>query len=293
MASRGHGEYEQIPLAAGRRHLLPVRLIRIILGARRLHPSPWIYIAAAVLGSSLGVAAQIAFGWPWWLVALLAVVAVALFFLSTAFWGHPQRRDLGTQLLRELSPSRARARTLRQQADLFRNAPFPLYGLPPSWQGLRHLASSASGWGVDMPFQIEALGLGHGDPADTDGGYLHVETMADDSDPATRRRDLAEWLWMETEEGRGQSTAGDWVQMLWARPDPAWSSVTITVDGLPVEFAWFREADCWAAQADLDGCAVLLRAHRISLDAVELVRIADVEPYVRGEADLLARAEAT
>ncbi|WP_199429734.1 hypothetical protein [Qaidamihabitans albus] len=247
---------------------LPFRLVSAVLRNRRIRPAPWLYVAAAAAGSLLGVAAQWAFGWPWWLVAAAAVGAVVLFFVSTAFWG-PTRQDLAGDLLREISLREADLRARRIETDRFRAAPFPLYGLPPSWPGARYLSSSAHASGPGIPPRVTALELGHGAPAGRDTAYLHVETLADKTDRAAHRSELAEWLWLETDVEEPA--------------DAAWSTATIAVDGRPVDFDLLFCGENWVALAEVGGRPVVLSARRFDVETVELVRISDVEPYVRRE----------
>lgn len=60
----------------------------------------------------------------------------------------------------------------------FRSAPFPLFGLPPSWNGARFLGG---GWWVGMPGQerTKALFLVHGTLVQGEGPILGVETASE------------------------------------------------------------------------------------------------------------------
>jgi ribosomal protein L37E len=90
---------------------VPVELFGILRRRRTMTPVPATYLVAAVVGAALGVAAQLALGWPWWLVAAGFLAAVWLFFLSTVFWGGGgSSRPLATEVLRVVSPGRAVAR---------------------------------------------------------------------------------------------------------------------------------------------------------------------------------------
>jgi hypothetical protein len=66
---------------------LPIRLVQTLRQHRTMVPVPATYLVAAVVGTALGVAAQLLFGWRWWLPAASLVAAVWLFFASTALWG--------------------------------------------------------------------------------------------------------------------------------------------------------------------------------------------------------------
>jgi hypothetical protein len=115
---------------------VPIRLVQTLRGHRNMIPVPATYLAAAVVGAAVGVAAELLFGWPWWLVAAAVVVAVWLFFASTAFWGaggsgHP----LATDLLRVVRPHKAIEREHRQEVERFRAAPFPCTACHPPGPG--------------------------------------------------------------------------------------------------------------------------------------------------------------
>ena len=64
--------------------------------------------------------------------------------------------------------------------------------------------------------------------------------------------------------------------------DTAGSTAIIRVDGSPVPFEVVSRAHHWAAKADFDGDAVLIAASRVDPRDVELRRVADTEPYIRG-----------
>jgi hypothetical protein len=125
---------------------VPIRLLQTLRRHRAMIPIPATYLAAVVVGAALGVAAQLVLGWPWWLVAAAVVAAVWLFFFSTALWGGDPSRSLATEVLRVVSPGRAIARDHRQQVERFRAATFPVYGLPASWPGLRHVGGWEESW---------------------------------------------------------------------------------------------------------------------------------------------------
>jgi hypothetical protein len=55
------------------------------------------------------------------------------------------------------------------------------------------------------------------------------------------------------------------------------------VDGRPVAFAWLAEGRHWVAQAELDDRTLVVRGRDLPVGSVELVRVADLEPYVQGQ----------
>src|SRR6266508_3972643 len=186
---------------------VPVELFGILWRRRTMTPVPATYLTATVVGAALGVASQLVLGWPWWLVVAGFVAAVWLFFLSTVLWGGGgSSRPLATEVLRVVSPGRAMARDHRQEAERFRAAPYPLYGLPASWPGPRHLGGWEGSWSKGRRRTVTvALSLGHGDPRADQGPQLRVEVRDEhvqaDHVPTVneseRRRGLAEELWWE------------------------------------------------------------------------------------------------
>ncbi|WP_216214644.1 hypothetical protein [Amycolatopsis aidingensis] len=242
----------------------PVRLVQVVRRRRRLIPSPGLYLLAAAVGSALGFGMQLLFDWPWWLFAAGFVAAVAVFFLSTAFWG-PDRTGvpLAEEWLWVLSPRRAHERQRHLTLERFRSAPFALYGLPPQWPGDRYIAGWASAGSA------LGLGLGHGRLGAEDGPRLRVEVRHKHLSGAAKD-ELAEELWLE---------GLDNVDSLGGGEAPAWSTVTIPVDGRPVTFEWLAGGRHWAALAEVDGHLLLLQARDFPVESVELERVTDLEHY--------------
>jgi hypothetical protein len=254
-------------------------------------PVPATYLAAAVVGAALGIAAQLVVGWPWWLVAAAVVAAVWLFFVSTALWAVGRSSpSLATDLLGVVSPGRAIERDHRQQVERLQTAPFPLYGLPPAWRGLRHLGGWEESWAKGRRRPVTTtLSLGHGDPLAEEGLQLRVEVRIyreGDQVLAVRsesRRGLAEELWFEAAP-QAHDLAEHFDQLAAARrrPDPAWSQVTVLVDGRPVAFEWLAEGRHWVARAELDERTLTLHGRDLPVESVELVRVTDPGPYIEG-----------
>ena len=276
--------------------LVPTRLLQTLRQRRTMVPVPATYLAATVVGAALGVAAQLLVGWPWWLVAAGVVVAVWLLFASTAVWGTGgSDQPLATDLLRVVRPGRAIERDHEQAVERFRAAPFPLYGLPAAWPGPRHLGGWEGSWAKGQRPVTSALSLAHGGPLAEEGPQLRVEVRAEGVEPelgmtmrVQGRRQLAEDLWLAAAP-RAHDPAEHVDQLAAARrrPDPAWSQVTIPVDGRPVGFAWLAEGRHWVARAELDDHTLILHARDLPVESVELVRVADLEPYVQGQRRLL------
>jgi hypothetical protein len=275
---------------------LPVQLVQTLRGHRSMVPVPATYLAATVAGAALGIAAQLVFGWPWWLVAAGVVVAVWLFFTSTAVWGAGgSSQPLATDLLRVVRPRQAIERDHRQEVERFRAAPFPLCGLPPAWPGWRYLGGWEGSWTKGQRPVTTALSLAHGDPLTEQGPQLRVEVRAEGVKPelgmtmrVQSRRQLAEDLWLQAApQVHDPAEHGDRLAAARRRPDPAWSQVTIPVDGRPVGFEWLAEGRHWVAQAELDDHTLTLHARDLPVESVELVRISDLEPYIEGQRRLL------
>jgi hypothetical protein len=273
---------------------VPFRLVKTLRRHRTMVPVPATYLAAALAGAVLGVAVQPLLGWPWWLPAAAAVAAVWLLFAATALWGAGPGPSLATDLLRVVRPRRAIERDQRQEVGRFRAAPFPLYGLPPAWPGPRHLGGWEGSWARGRRPATTALSLAHGDPLAGRGPQLRVEVRVErlTTVEGERRRALAEGLWLQAAPP-ARDLAGHLGQLaaVRRRPDPAWSLVTIPVDGRPVGFARLAEGRHWVAHAELDGRTLVLHARDLPVGSVELVRVTDLEPYVRGQR-LLQQARA-
>jgi hypothetical protein len=271
---------------------VPIQLVQTLRRHRAMDPVPATYLAAALVGAVLGVAVQLVAGWPWWLVAAAVVGAVWLVFASTAFWGAGgSSPSLATDLLRVVRPRLAIERDHRQEVERFRAAPFPLYGLPPAWPGWRHFGGWEGAWAKGQRPVTTALSLGHGDPLANHGPQLRVEVRVERVDSeqvmtvrVQSQRDLAEELWLQAAPQVGD-LAGHVDQLVAARrrPDPAWSKVTVPVDGRPVGFAWLAEGRHWVARAELDDRTLTLHGRDLPVGSVELVRVSDLEPYVQGQ----------
>jgi hypothetical protein len=270
---------------------VPFRLVQALRRHRAMVPVPATYLMAALVGVVVGLAAQLVLGWPWWLLAAAVVAAVWLLFAATALWGAGPGPSLATDLLRVVRPRRAIERDHRQEVERFGAAPFPLYGLPPAWPGPRHLGGWEGSWARGQRPVTTALGLGHGDPLAGQGPQLRVEVWAGQADTgqvttveAERQRDLAEELWLQAAP-QARDLAGHLEQLAAARrrPDPAWSRVTIPVDGRSVGFAWLAEGRHWVAHAELHGRTLTLHARDLPVESVELVQVIDLAPYVQGQ----------
>jgi hypothetical protein len=256
--------------------MVPVHLFGILRQRRAMIPVPATYLVALVVGAALGVAAQLVLGWRWWMVAAGVVAAVWLVFCSTALWGGGgSSRSLATEVLRVVSPRRAIERDHRQEVERFRAAPFPLYGLPTSWSGPRHLGGWGERWdqGRRRPVTT-ALSLAHGQPLAEEGPQLRVEVESyregEQARPggSERRRGLAEELWWEAAPtAHHVAQPRDQVAAAHRRPDSGWSRVTIPVDGRPVGFQWLARGRHWVAHAELDDRTLTLHGRDLPVES--------------------------
>ncbi|HEY3214409.1 MAG TPA: hypothetical protein VGL16_14535 [Actinomycetota bacterium] len=270
----------------------PLRVIRVLLLARLAIPAPWIYLAAVATGALLGLALDVTIGRPWWAVALGWVAGVWLLFLLTAFKGAGRSWELWLSLLDALDPKGASDRWNRRQEQVFRTAPFPLYGLPRTWRGPRSIGGGAWGGGGRYVTPTE-LELVHGDLEDAAGAVLRVTVS---SEPEDQRvcgdyvlRRLAEDLWRGQNRPPPDLTAErlhEWARdrdrEILNRETPPAHLFHVKVDGRAVPFDRVSEGTAWAAVGLVDDVAIMLRARGIPIEAVELVRLTDVEPYVEG-----------
>ena len=132
---------------------------------------------------------------------------------------------------------------------------------------------------------VSALGLAHGDPADPDASQLRVEVSGRE-EPL---RFLAENLWHEARrppegllpEGFAVWSTKQMIEIR-SRPDPDWGHRTILVDGIPVEFDFLGEGHSWVGRGRIGNVVLTLTARNFSVEDAALVKIADVEPYIRG-----------
>jgi hypothetical protein len=263
----------------GGRWWVPVHLIRALRRRRSRIPAPATYLLAVAVGVVLGACAEVALGWPWWLVAAGVLAAVWLFFASSAFWGGRSSLPLATEIQLASDPARAMQRERRALVERFRAAPFPLYGLPVSWPGPRHLGGSAGRQATGQPPVVTALSLAHGDPLAAQGPQLRVEVRIEPWDPE------------EPALGPGEHWGG--VDGLAGREaDSDWSEVAILVEGRPVGFELLGRGRHWVARAELGAWTLVLHARDLPIGEVELIRVTDVEPYVEGTRRLEEAARA-
>jgi hypothetical protein len=187
-----------------------------------------------------------------------------------------------------LSQAREKAaRDRRRMEARFRRAPFPLYGLPSSWEGGRFLGGA--GWGgVRGRVRTHHLSLVHGVLIEGEEPILVVETaLPEEPGGGDPLRILGEYLW----RGRANDVP-DAVELLrrrWPHPHvaelsplPSRTKHVISVEGRPEAFDVLSQPDRWVARARVEGFDVTLEGVEFPPEGVSLVRITDLTPYILG-----------
>lgn len=262
------------------------RLIQVYRRRRTIRADPSGYLVALLVGTVLGIAAYWAFQWPWWALPMALVFLVWLPSLWSLIWA-PSPAGVGNPtrgLLYILEPRRAEEKARQEIEDVFRFPPWPLFGLPPSWQGKRFLGGHS--WSDKT---VSALTLAHGDPWIADAPQLRVQVSGKE-EPL---RLLAENLWHESKrppEGLPPEEFSAWSAKLIieirTRPDPDWGHRTILVEAIPVEFDFLSEGPCWVGRGRCDSVVLVLTGRNFPVEDAALVKVADVEPYIQGGRDL-------
>jgi hypothetical protein len=274
----------------------PIRIVRALLRARTMIPSPLIYLMAAVLGIGLGVALDRIIDWPWWSVVLGSVAVVWIVFLATAFGPASRRRlpPIRTRIRDAIDPMGMFDRLERRQEQVFRDRPFTIFGLDPSWEGPRLIGEVSSGWQVGAG-DVSELELVHGDVSHPSGTFVRVSSSPSSiGEPRDRRRELAEQLWFEVEPPPPRESLERLIE--WEdvrerdhrhRPTPAFEAIELPVDGGPISFSFLLEQNGWVALGSKEDVTISIIARNAGIDDVRLVTIRDVEPYIEGRRRLL------
>jgi hypothetical protein len=185
-------------------------------------------------------------------------------------------RRYGPTLAESIEDGRRRQ---SEQAALFRSAPFPLYGLPPSYQGRRYLGGSYAGGK-----RAVALSLLHGS-IDGEEPFVIVETSTLKSGHGGGpMRVLADLCW-----DRSRMDSSEFEDRLRASQlgtdsldDVAWTSVAVSVQEVVRPFMLASREQEWVARTEVDGHLVTIEGSAFPLASVELVRIEDLTPYIAG-----------
>lgn len=170
-----------------------------------------------------------------------------------AFWTH--QSDVEKQM-------RATARVM------------PCYGLA-AWSGLRWIGD----WQWEHGRLVTA-GLAH---SAKDGDVPTVQVLTTVRDP---REHVASLRLNEP----GALGAADAVRdRLREFETAAGEPATTTVDAEPVELTVWRDAKRWWAAGRHRGYGLVLEARHIAVEAISLVRVRDIEPYIAGRRAYLRR----
>lgn len=252
----------------------PWRVVQTLRSNRSVEPVPVFYVGLVVVGAAVGIGVELITAFPWWPVPLLAVAITWLYYLSSAFWG-VRAGDLPFELKVALRPGRAWDLEQRRTEDVVRRSPFPLFGLDETWDGDRWIG----GYGMANG-RLSEVSLGHSrEGPDGDVRVLvGVRAPAGDVERAMRwaasdlELELCPWTpaWPPPENGPrlpGIET---------------WSSVTVPLDGAPVELRRMAEGDRWVAIGTVEELLVTLDARRLPVELVSLVTVSDVNAYVVG-----------
>jgi hypothetical protein len=264
---------------------VPWRLIRAILDRRTMIPAPYIYLGALAVGAALGGALDAWLGWSWWAVALVFLSGVWLVFLSSAFFGARPDRKLRLEILDAVHPSGSVERWRREEERVFRECPFPFYGLDGSWTGIRMLGGHGSRGTKGT--EVTSVELAHGGPGEG-GSWVRVETALESRDWPRDLHQTAVEFWGRVERPPADlppHLKGAWHHRRFERNlhrEANWSKVSIPVDADLVEFDQLQHQGNWVARARLDELVVRVNGNRFPVASVRLVTIADVEPYIEG-----------
>ena len=166
----------------------------------------------------------------------------------------------------------------------FANAPLPLYGLPPDWEGKRFLGG---GWWGGSPGreQTKALSLVHGTNIQGDGPMLVVETASEPSIGGDALETVAGMI----RSGHAPDVRGaieDLDGRAWRGAiDPAGvrrDQREFIVDGDATTFDLLAYGKEWVAWAEVGRILVTVTGNPFDPNDVELVRVTDLAPYVQG-----------
>jgi hypothetical protein len=275
-------------------------VIRALVTYRSCTPNPAVYFVGAGGGLVLVLILKLALGWPWWTVPIATAAGpgiVWLIFLSTAF-GHRVRgagpsghSSIKGLILQEIAPRRAAARDDRLREEMWRHLPFEPFGLPPTWQGERWARGTS--WSGSVVSSVE---LAFGREGDDNGPLLRVGTASNDRPARRSLRTAAEELWWSAREmphGLSPEQMAGWHRRterdLAARAEPRWSPLVLPVDGRPVRFDVLAEGRWWVARREADDRSITIWGRSWPIDELELVTVADIEPYVEGWRRLMER----
>lgn len=270
---------------------LPRLLLRALIRRRRSHLPRFFYVGGAGVGAAVGAAVDLAFGWPWWTLALGAPAALWLWVTIPAMRPSRGTRTLWNEALMGIHPRSAWDAERHRFFRILRSSPFPLYGLSSGWTGPRFAGGHGEG-----SEGVTSISLGHGDPFDPSGpeALVEVERQPVPLPRDERLRNEAETLWHVVDPGPPPGLDADqfrsWVEErereLRERPLPEPRTIALSIDGSSTDALIIAEGSSWVAVAELDDVTVTVRARNLPVEDVELVRVIDVEPYIEGSRHL-------
>lgn len=173
-------------------------------------------------------------------------------------------RRIGTRIRMERNERRTR--------KAFRQPPFPLYGLPTSWVGLRLIAGS--GWSSGIG--TTSLSLMHRSQPGPDASQLVVEVCRQRGSLNFHKAEIEEWV------GLRDDIEGEPIR------ESEWKAVQIPVVGQDLDFEMIRgEDERWGALSSRGDLVMKIEANHFPIENLSLVEITDVEPYLRGQDDFM------
>jgi hypothetical protein len=162
----------------------------------------------------------------------------------------------------------------RDQADVLRRTPFPIYGLDGRWTGRRWQGGSGRSDG-----EVDRIELGHGDPWDDAAPLVRVETLRirkerERMTEVSAAQELAEVLWHEGADHsvvRGAFTSD---------PTGSWSELTLPVNGEGTSFRRLAAGPWWVALGRVQDVYVAVKARGVDDAGIGLVAVDDPGPYL-------------
>jgi len=180
-------------------------------------------------------------------------------------------------------------RSRRAREARFRRAPFPLYGLPSSWEGVRRLGGdSYSQKGSHSREHVQSLELVHGSRVEGAGSALGIETALPGCPPGGGElRCIAESFWTglyATIREAYDEERRHYDPLVEPPPlhVPTRAEMLVSIDGVSIGFDVLSAGTKWVGRARVDGNDVTIEGADYPLQDLELVTITDVEPYIAG-----------
>ena len=153
---------------------------------------------------------------------------------------------------------------------------FPLFGLPPSWEGDHSFGAGGITLHADGPDEIHSLTLVHGWREDRWARSVAVRSTAPDPyrdryEPHVVGDGSIEGMLSELRELAGLPISDDYL--------PSEFPLTIPVDGEPRTFVAIEADGWWMALSVGSDASIKIMARQWTIDDVKLVRISDFRPY--------------